>query len=501
MNGSFVTSSYAGVRSLTFNWWLNSQDINGNYSDIGWNFVGSGSNNGKWYYILNGYLNINGARVFTQGGNKIQLAFGTVLASGTTRIYHNSDGTKTFSADGGGTIYWYETWQTGSGSWGLPTIPRASSGSGGSGNIGATTTIYINRASAGFVHTLTYTFGSLSGTIATNVGTSVNWVIPVSFYTQIPTSNTGTGTITCYTYSNGVHIGTSSWQFTANVVNSNPVFGDNPITYLDSDSNTVKITENNQHIVRYNSNLKVTFEGATPQNSASISDYEITFNGNVQHRNAPTTIDYGKINSSQNLVITVKAIDSRGNSSTVNKEIIIFDWVLPSAIVTVKRVNNYEDATKIKVQATISNVNSKNEIVSIQYRYKKSNTADYSEYVNISNNVESSIVIDKLYAWNFQFVIKDKFGTTTYNLIVSKGIPIMFIDTLMQAIGVNCFPTTNNGFFVSDLNLANLLPVGSTKITTDNVNPEKYLGGSWDLVANGNLFGPNHMFYLWERVG
>ena len=77
----------------------------------------------------------------------------------------------------------------------------------------------------------------------------------------------------------------------------------------------------------------------------------------------------------------------------------------------------------------------------------------------------------------------------------------MFIDTLMQAIGVNCFPTTNNGFFVSDLNLANLLPVGSTKITTDNVNPEKYLGGSWDLVANGNLFGPNHMFYLWERVG
>ena len=104
-SGSFTTNAYGGVRSLTFNWSLESQSISGNYSVINWNFVGSGSSASTWYYTKNGYLNINGSRVFTQGDNKVQLAVGTVLASGKTTIYHNNDGTKHFGADGGATIY------------------------------------------------------------------------------------------------------------------------------------------------------------------------------------------------------------------------------------------------------------------------------------------------------------------------------------------------------------------------------------------------------------
>ena len=72
-SGSFTTNTYGGVRNITFNWWLNSQDISGNYSDIGWNFVGSGSSASTWYYTLNGYLNVNGSRVFTQSSTKVQL--------------------------------------------------------------------------------------------------------------------------------------------------------------------------------------------------------------------------------------------------------------------------------------------------------------------------------------------------------------------------------------------------------------------------------------------
>ena len=125
VNGSFETNKYGGVRGLKFNWSLISQSIDGNYSDISWSFVGSGSGS-TWYYTLNGYLNINGSNVWTQGSSKIQLSSGTVVASGTARIYHNSDGSKSFSADGGATIYNYGTYQTGNGSWSLPTIARAS---------------------------------------------------------------------------------------------------------------------------------------------------------------------------------------------------------------------------------------------------------------------------------------------------------------------------------------------------------------------------------------
>ena len=121
-SGSFETNKYS-IRGLRFEWWRTGYSIEGNYSDISWTFKGYGGGT-TWYYTKNGYVNINGSRVFTQGDTKVQLGDGTVLASGSTRIYHNADGTKSFGADGGATIYNYGTYQTGSGSWDLDTIPR-----------------------------------------------------------------------------------------------------------------------------------------------------------------------------------------------------------------------------------------------------------------------------------------------------------------------------------------------------------------------------------------
>ena len=41
-------------------------------------------------------------------------------------------------------------------------------------NMGSAVTIYTNRVSTSTTHTLLYSFGSSSGTIASNVGTSVS---------------------------------------------------------------------------------------------------------------------------------------------------------------------------------------------------------------------------------------------------------------------------------------------------------------------------------------
>ena len=84
-----------------------------------------------------------------------------------------------------------------SGSFNLPTIPRASQPTATSANIGDAITIYTNRKSSAFTHTLKYSFGSLSGTIATGVTDSSAWTLPSTFYAQIPNSSYGTGTITC----------------------------------------------------------------------------------------------------------------------------------------------------------------------------------------------------------------------------------------------------------------------------------------------------------------
>ena len=113
------------------------------------------------------------------------------------------------------------------------------------------------------------------------------------------------------------------------------------------------------------------------------------------------------------------------------------------------RLNNYEDETYLTVTGKISSVNSKNAIKSIIYRYKKTSESTYSSNFTINNNEEITISMDKSFAWNFQVVIADKFGTTTYNLILPKGQPILFIDTKKLSVGVNTFPTVEEGLEIN----------------------------------------------------
>lgn len=88
-----------------------------------------------------------------------------------------------------------------SGSLALTTIPRASTPSVSGTTIGSTMTITTNRASSSFTHTLTYSIGSYSGTIATGVGASTTWTIPATLANAIPNNTSGTLSISCTTYS------------------------------------------------------------------------------------------------------------------------------------------------------------------------------------------------------------------------------------------------------------------------------------------------------------
>ena len=56
---------------------------------------------------------------------------------------------------------------------------------------------------------------------------------------------------------------------------------------------------------------------------------------------------------------------------------------------------------------------------------------------------------DKESAWDFKIVLKDKFGTTTYNVVLPKGRFILFIDTKKLSVGINCFPTNTESLEVN----------------------------------------------------
>lgn len=446
-SGSFRTYGYSDAGwpdRYVFSWSLVSQSVSGNYSDISWKlYADGGSSSGNYTMVKEKYVTVNGA---TQSNATEQTTYnGTTPFSGTTRIYHNSDGTKSFSASAGGAFFYYGSYNTtGSGTWDLPTIPRASSVSGGSGDIGSATTINISRASNSFTHTLEYSFGSLTGTIATGVATSYKWTIPTSFYAQIPNSNSGTGTITCKTYNGSTLVGTKTVSFTAKVTNSNPTFSASNLSYADTNTTVTAITKNNQHIVQNKSNLKVTYTSATGKNSATITKYTFVLNGVTKtSTSAGGTIDFGVINSASNLTLTVTVQDSRGNTTKATKTITMLPHSNPSAIVTLSRLNNYEDESYLTVDGSIASVNSKN-TMTIKYRYKVSG-GSYGAFTTIGDNVKQILSLDKNKVYIFNVVVTDAFGSSyDKEHTLGKGVFPLFIDTKKNSVGMNALPRTNN---------------------------------------------------------
>lgn len=79
------------------------------------------------------------------------------------------------------------------------------------GTLGTAQTITITRNNSSFKHTLTYSYGSATGTIATKTtSVSVSWTPPTSLASQFPSATSGTCTITCQTFDGDTSLGTTT---------------------------------------------------------------------------------------------------------------------------------------------------------------------------------------------------------------------------------------------------------------------------------------------------
>ena len=457
-SGSFNTSSY-DVRYLTFNWSIASQDIGNNRTVINWSVVGAGGSTTSWYKAGNFKVVINGSTIYETGQNdRISLYNGTTVASGQATLGHNSDGTKSFSASVEAGIYTYARNVSGSGSWALTNIPRqANLTSAPDFNDEQNPTINYSNPAGNSANNLDACI-SLTGSkddvgyrAISKTGSSYTFNLTEAernvLRNACTTSNSRTVTFYLRTIIGG-NTFYSTISKTLTIVNGNPTFSSSNVSYKDNNSTTTAVTGNNQQLVQNLSKLLVTITNATPKKGASISKYEATINGVTKTITSAGNIDYGVINSSENLTLSVKVTDSRGNTTTATKTVTFLAWSLPSAVVSLKRKNNYENETYLTVNASYSSVNSKNSIT-ITYAFKKSTDSSYGSATTISNNTKVTMSKDKNYAWNYQIIIKDKFGTTTYNVTLAKGKFILFVDTKKLSVGVNCFPTNSESLEVN----------------------------------------------------
>lgn len=125
-SGSFNTNAYGSgdyYRYLNFSWSVQSQSIANNTTTIKWTLKGAGGSTNSWVQSGNFKVVIDGAVVYSSA-TRINLYNGTVVASGTYTMTHNTVGNRSFSASAEAGIYYVAVNCRGSGSWDLPQIPR-----------------------------------------------------------------------------------------------------------------------------------------------------------------------------------------------------------------------------------------------------------------------------------------------------------------------------------------------------------------------------------------
>ena len=478
-------------------WSQNSQNIEDNSTIINWS---CGFHPGHKYYlnaIKMSSVVINGVEVYSGGTySNITDYQDRTFASAVLKIAHTPDGSKSFTVSGfSGWIYASGTTYASSQTFTLPTIPRASSVSCSTANIGSNATITINRASTSFTHTLTYSFGSLSGTIATKTSsTNISWTIPTTFYGQIPNSKSGTGTITCDTYSGSTLIGSKSTSFTATVSESASKPTLSP-TVSDSNTTTTALTGNSSKFIKYYSNASVA-TGAQARNSATLKSQKITCGAKS------ITGASGTINAVESGSFTFSATDSRGYTTTQTVKKTLIDYIkltcslnagapTTAGVATLKISGNYWNGTFGAVANTVT----------VQYRYKAQG-GSYGSWTTVSatksnNTYNATATISGLnYQTTYVFQARaiDKLATINTDEQARRTTPIF--DWSKNDFNVNGTLKVNN------TNIFDLIyPVGSFYISAKSTNPAMLFGGTWEQIQGRFLLGRSSSYPVGSMGG
>lgn len=222
------------------------------------------------------------------------------------------------------------------------------------------------------------------------------------------------------------------------------------VSYEDADTKVKGITGNNQLIVQNCSNVVVSYTEATAQNSATISEYIFFLNDTTIRSTSPGgTVEFGKINSSSDLTLTMTVIDSRGLSATTSIPVTVMAYQQPSAVVTLERKNNYEDETYLTVDATVTDINGNN-AYSIIYTYKAQEDSSFGGLKIINDKELNTLQLDKNKAYTFRITIADSLiGVWGDEFQLGKGVFPLFINTEKNLVGINDFPQDGEALRVS----------------------------------------------------
>ena len=440
-----------------------------------------------------------------------------LLGSGTIRIPHNEDGSKTITfwarilnvADQGN-INWF------SGTLGLTNIPRSSAiNSVTATELGQPVTIKIDKKVNEFRHQVWWQVND-SGWIDLGTGhdTSVQLTVPIDYAARITNSDTGLLDVCVRTFRGDDKIGNDVYKrgvsinVPASIV---PTLEDVTIT-----ERTAQLAEFIPvgNFVKDKSVMRVEANNAAGSHGSTIVSTELTVDNLVVRA---ATGDF-PANKAGNLEVTAKVTDSRGRTATKSKTIKVWDYYAPKIIgFLANRTGNGTNKTIIATVAAnvsplvIDGINRNPYTLKIQYSAKKANR--WIDAVNLTNEsterinrqIDCGAFYELSKAYNVRLVIQDKLSDLVDSVLLVRSSRVLWAWGDNRA-AVGGFPELEGHFesflpvaFHSSLNVEDGLmsrgkPVQEFALTSREGKSLKFNGDLNNLKTAGSYhaFGVQH---------
>ena len=449
------------------------------------------------------YFSINGSVIIDWTGNisaHSPNAYIGIAEGDLNNIPHNADGTKVigFGALIQGTSYgiYAEKWEN----FTLTTIPRASTVTCTSGNIGESVTITINKASSNFTHTLTYSFGSLSGTIATKTANATyGFTIPTTFYAQIPNAKSGVCTITCQTYNGNTSMGSKTCTFTATASEAacQPTLS---VSIADVNSTTTALTGNSSKLVMNLSTARVSITTAA-KNSATIASKvvnDISVSG--------TSVDIANVTSSS---FTITVTDSRGYSNSLTMTPTVVNYIPLTINATLSRNNPTDNKVNLTYTGNYFNASfgSVTNTLTLKWYYREKGATSWTTGGNLSptksgntySNGSSATSLGSVFNYQKQYEIKleakDKATTLEPIYQISQGLPVFNWGADFFNVNGNVSSTGNMSVGGNASVTGNMQVTGNvtaSNLTNTSYGQLDFSTGATNFTRSATTMGPLH---------
>lgn len=510
-SGSFSGSIRDGHYKLRVDW-SQSKNVSANTSTV----------TCKLYLVNDWSLNISGRsdNTCTIDGSAQTFSSPAISSTGThllgtlsRAVNHASDGSKSLAISAvfqiratlSGTYYGTIT---ASANITLDSIPRASSVSAGNMTMGTAGKINISRASSSFTHTLTYSFGNTSGTIATKTtATSVSWTPSLSLANQIPNATSGTCTITCTTYNGNTNIGSKTCTLSLSVPASvKPTISSLTASRIDGD-----VPSAWGIYVQTKSKVKLTINGAAGSYGSTIKSYSITGGG---YSGSASTLTTGFLNNSGTITFQATVTDSRGRVSaeaTVSITVTAYSPPYFNSSLSQRCLSNGtldDDGTYIHALVSFgySTCGGKNTLkTSVQYKQVSAEQWTDAGVTFASNTAftygKGQISTETSY--DVRYTLEDAFSAISVQEIVSTAAVVMDFKSGGKGVAVGKVSERDNTFEVAenwDVKVYGMLlkeyiqqfaktmyPVGSIYMSVSSTNPSTYFGGTWVAWGSGRV--------------